>query len=379
MSNAFVAVLAVGLTVFGLAFIATEVGPGLQEDTDEMTFFDKDIGQVGETQTDTRSIELGSFTVGEGRGDVQAYRRDSAEVSQGRIGSDPITFQYEASQPREGSVSFRVIGREGNGNIYIEVNGERIFEEPMTSDFTGTGSEFTVPQRTLEQGTNNFEIGATRGSLFSPTTYSLENIQAEVNDRDFHDRVETFRMFENEFENLYDTKLSFKIPPQSTQADAPLQIRVNNNTVREDTLARGEYEVELTPENSDLSPGRNTIRFLTFDQAFYEIENSILDVQYSVTTSSDAVTEEITLSDSELRFADREETQEELRFTYTNLNNPNNLQIDLNNETYNLEPENGPNTVELEEDVLTEDNILSMSSDGSFRMENLQLASSVNN
>ncbi len=379
MSNSFVAVLAVGLTVFGLAFIATEVGPGLQDDTEEMTFFDKDIGQVGETQTDTRPIQIGSFTVGEGRGNVQAYRRDSAEVSQGRIGSNPITFTYEASQPREGSVSFRVIGREGNGNIFIEVNGEKIFEQPMTSDFTGTGSEFTVPQRVLQQGTNNFKIGATRGSFFSPTTYSLENIQAEVNDRDFHDRVETFRMFENEFENLYSTELSFRIPAETVQIDAPLQIRVNNNTVREDTLARGNYEVELTPENSDLRPGRNSIRFLTFDQAFYKISNAAINVQYAVTTSSDAATERINLSDSEIRFANREGTKEELRFSYTNLNNPNNLQIDLNNETYNLEPENGPNTVEVEEGVLSEDNVLTISSEGSFRMENLQLGSSVSN
>lgn len=379
MSNSFVAVLAVGLTVFGLAFIATEVGPGLQEDTEQMTFFDKDIGQVGEIQTDTRQFRMGGFTVGEGRGDVQAYRRDSAEVSQGRIGSDPVTFTYDASQPREGSVSFRVIGRKGNGNIFIEVNGERIFEQPMTSDFTGTGSEFTVPQRVLRQGENKFKIGATRGSFFSPTTYSLENIQAEVNDRDFHDKVETFRMFEKEFNNLYSTELSFQIPAETTQIDAPLQIRVNNNTVREDTLARGEYEVELTPENSDLRPGRNTIRFLTFDQAFYNIDNAIIDIGFAVTTSSDAVSERINLTESEIRFANREETQEELRFRYINQIDPNNLQISLNNETYKLEPENGANSMELEEGALTEENILTMSSDGAFKMENLQLLSYVNN
>ena len=377
MSNAFVAVLAVGLTVFGLAFIATEVGPGLQGDQTEMTYFNQDIGQIGETETDTRPVEIGSFSVGEGRGDVQAYRADRMEVSQGRITEDPLTFKYEASQPRDGSVSFRVIGREGNGNIYIEVNGNRIFEEPMTSDFTGTGSEFTIESRHLKQGKNNFKIGATRGSLFSPTKYTLENIQAEVNDRNFHDRVETFRMFENEFENLHNAELSFRIPAETTQIDAPLQIRVNNNTVREDTLARGEYNVELTPENSDLRPGRNTVRFLTFDQAFYQIENSVIDVQYSVTTDSGTLTRDIDLNSSQLRFAQREDTQEELRFRYTNLNNPNSLQINLNDATFDLTPQNGANTVELNETVIQEENILTLSSPGSFRVENLQLASEV--
>lgn len=377
MSNTFVAVLAIGLTVFGLAFIATEIGPGVQDQEDEMIFFDKDIGQIGETQTDTRPIELGSFTVGEGRGDIQAYRADRMEVSQGRIRSSPLTFEYEASQPQDGSVSFRVIGREGNGNLYVKVNGDRIFSEPMTSDFTGEGHEVEIEEQYLRQGINSFEIGASRGSMFSPTLYTLENIRAEVNDRSFHDRVETFRMFENEFNNLHSTELNFRIPAETTQPDAPLEIRVNNNTVREDTLARGEYEVELTPENADLRPGQNTVRFLTFDQAFYQIENSIINVHYSVTTDPEGHTEEISLTQEELNFANREDTQEELRFRYTNINNPNNLQIDLNDETYDLTPQNGLNTVDIEEGVLEEENILTLSSEGSFRIENLQLTSRI--
>lgn len=377
MSNAFVAVLAVGLTIFGLAFIAAEVGPGLNNPETEMTYFNQDIGQIGETQTDTRPIELGSFTVGEGRGDIQAYRADRMEVNQKRVRSNPLTFEYEASQPRDGSVSFRVIGREGNGNIYVEVNGNRIFSEPMTSDFTGEGITIDIQEHHLRQGDNTFKIGATHGSLFSPTTYTLENIRAEVNDRDFHDRVETFRMFENEFDNLHSTELNFRIPAETTHIDAPLEIRVNNNTVREDTLARGEYEVELTTENADLRPGRNTIRFLTFDQAFYQIENSIINIHYGVTTDAESLTREINLNSSQLDFANREDTQEELRFRYTNLNNPNTLQIDLNDETYDLTPQNGANTIEINEGVLQENNILTLSSPGSFRIENLQLGSKI--
>lgn len=376
MANAFAAVLAVGISIFGLAFIAAELDYGVStEEEDERIFFEKDIGQVGETTTDTRPVEFGSFSVGQTRGDIQVFRRDSAEVSQGRVFSSPLTFEYEADVPEEGEVSFRVVGRDGNGPIYIKVNGEKIFEEPMTRDFTGTPSEFEIEARHLDRGTNEIEIGAGRGSMMSPTTYYLENIQAEINDEAFHDRVETFRMYENEFENLHSVELNFRVPAETARIDAPLEIRANGNTVFEETVARGEYEVELRPEEADLSTGMNTLRFLTFDQASYRLENSILNVHYGVTTGRESVTEEVELSSADLDFVEQEDTSEKLRFQYTNLNNPNDLKIELNDEVYDLNPQTGGNTVEFEEGVLEETNIITFSSNGSFRMENLQLMS----
>jgi hypothetical protein len=378
MSNSFVAVVAVGLTVFGLAFIATEADIGLGEDQpDERIFFDKDIGQVGNIESDVRNVNLGSFTVGEGRGNIQVYRRDSVEISQGRIFSDPIKFSYNASVPENGSVSFRVLGREGNGDIYIKVNGETVFSEPMTSDFTGTGSEFEIGAEHIDRGVNKFKIGAKRGSWLSPTSYDLENIEVEVNDRDFHERIETFRIFENEFENLNDVELSFRIPSQTSQVESPLEIRVNNNTIREDTLVGNEYTEELTTENSGLNPGRNKIHFLTFGQGFYQIDNAIVDIHYSVTTNQASRSERIELSAADIGFINRENTFTELRYDYTNINDPNRVNITLNDRSYDLRPQNGENQLEIEEDVLKEgDNILTLSGPSSFEIENLRLISS---
>ena len=379
MEQGFAVVLVAGLTVFGLAFIANESGLSTSQDPGEqLTLMNKSIGTVGDVTEDFRTVELGSFSVGEGRGDVQVYRSDSAEISNGLASSDDINFDYNASQPREGTLSFRVIGREGSGAVYFEVNGERVFEEPMTSDFSGTGTEINIRRDKLGPGVNSFELGTTSGGLLGSTTYNIEDIEFEINDRDKHERIEDFQMYTHELENFRGAELGFRIPADNSIPSNELEIRVNGETVSSETRAQGEYAVELTPENANLRPGRNTVRFTTSGRSFYRLENVDVQVDYAVTSDPEAFSERIELSESELSFIEREDTSEMINFNYVNLNNPNRLQIDLNNDTYSLTPENGENTLQLEGNSFEDgENILTLSSDGSFRIENLELLSRV--
>ena len=374
MEQAFVVVLIAGLTIFGLAYVSME-GFSTDEPENQMVLFNKTVGTVGDVTEDLRTVELGTFTVGEGRGEIQAFRSDEETVSHGRIFSDSLNFQYNASQPRNGTLSFRVIGREGSGSVYVDVNRNRIFEEPMVSDFSGTGTDIEVGQSSLSAGVNNIEIGTTKGGLLESTEYLLEDIEFEIDDRKYHERRETFSMYTHEFENFRGAEVGFRIPADASAPGEPLEIRVNDNTVSEQSRAQGEYTVNLTEQNSDLRPGQNEIHFLTSGQAFYDIENAFIEVGYAVTSDPESQTEEIQLSESELDFVNNDDTDEALNFEYVNLNNPNNLQIDLNNESYSLNPQNGRNTQALDEGVLEENNILTLSSQGSFRIENLELVS----
>lgn len=374
MEQAFAVVFIAGLTVFGLAFVGMQ-GFTTEEPESQIVLFNKTLGTIGDVTEDIRTVELGTFTVGEGRGQVQAFRSDEETVSHGRIFSDSLSFQYNASQPRNGTLSFRVIGREGDGSVFVDVNGNRIFEEPMVSDFSGTGTEVSIGQDVLGPGINNFNIGTTKGGLLGTSEYLLEDIELEIDDRKYHERRETFSMYTHEFNNFRGAEVGFRIPADASTPGEPLEIRVNDNVISEQTRAQGEYSVELTEENSDLRPGQNEIHFLTSGQAFYEIENAYIEVGYAVTSDPESQTEEIKLSGSELDFVNNEGTEEALNFNYVNLNNPNSLQIDLNDESYSLTPENGFNTKTIEEGVLEENNILTLSSQGSFRLENLELVS----
>lgn len=374
MEQAFAVVFIAGLTVFGLAFVGMQ-GFTTEEPESQIVLFNKTLGTIGDVTPDSRTFNYGSFTVGEGRGQVQAFRSDEETVSHGRIFSDSLSFQYNASQPRNGTLSFRVIGREGDGSVFVDVNGNRIFEEPMVSDFSGTGTEVSIGQDVLGPGINNFNIGTTKGGLLGTSEYLLEDIELEIDDRKYHERRETFSMYTHEFNNFRGAEVGFRIPADASTPGEPLEIRVNDNVISEQTRAQGEYSVELTEENSDLRPGQNEIHFLTSGQAFYDIENAYIEVGYAVTSEPESQTEEIQLSGSELDFVNNEGTEEALNFNYVNLNNPNSLQIDLNDESYSLTPENGVNTKTIEEGVLEENNILTLSSQGSFRLENLELVS----
>ncbi len=375
MSESFIAVLVAGLTIFGLVYIAMDSDLGPEDQPEEKIFLDKNIGTIGDVTEDFRTSEYGSFTVGEGRGDVQAYRSRTADLYRGLLSSETINFEYEASQPQDGELSFRVIGRDGSGAVYVEVNGERIFEEPMVSDFTGEGTTVEIQEENLRTGENSFEIGTTRGGLLSSTSYGLEDVLVEVNDRTMHERNEALRLYSHELDNFREADLLFNINVDSSIPENPLEITVNDNEVFSETVGHGEYNISLTPENADLRTGHNNINFKTSGPSLYELENVNTQIRYGVTGETEAHTEEFELSQSELDFINREDTEKAIEFNYRNINNPNELKIDLNNETYELEPSNGDNTVEIEEGVLEEENILTLSSEGSFRMEKLQLTS----
>jgi hypothetical protein len=374
MEQAFAVVFIAGLTVFGLAFVGMQ-GFSTENPGNEMVLFNKSIGTVGDVTEDVRTVELGTFTVGEGRGEIQAFRSDEERVSHGRLFGDPLSFQYNASQPRNGTIDFRVIGREGSGSIFVNVNGNRIFEEPMVSDFSGTGTTVEIGQSVLGPGINNFRVGTTKGGLLGATEYLLEDIEVEINDRKYHERRETFDMYTHEFQNFRGADLNFRIPLDDSVPAEDLEIRVNGNTISEQTRAQGEYTVEINEDNADLRPGQNTIHFLTSGQAFYDVENANIEVGYAVTSDPESRSERIDLSSSELDYVNEGSTTEYLEFEYVNLNNPNQVTINLNDESFDLRPQNGWNEIELEEGVLEENNILTYSSEGSFRMENLQLVS----
>jgi hypothetical protein len=245
----------------------------------------------------------------------------------------------------------------------------------MVSDFSGTGTSVEIGQSVLRPGINNFRIGTTKGGLLGTTEYLIEDIEVEVNDRKYHERRETFDMYTHEFQNFRGADLNFRIPLDSSAPAEDLEIRVNGNTVSEQARAQGEYTVSINEDNAALRPGQNNIHFLTSGQAFYDIENANIEVGYAVTSDPESRSERITLSQSQLDYVNDDSTTEYLEFEYVNLNNPNQLTLDLNDESFDLRPQNGWNEIKLDEGVLEENNVLTYSSQGSFRMENLQLVS----
>ncbi len=371
----FPVIIVVGLAVFGLAFIvAQDFEVTGEEPGEQVVFMSESFGEVGSAEHDLRTVTLGDFTVGETRGDVQAYRTRQERLENRLFGSDNVVVEYNATQPREGNVEFDILGRDGDGAVYVEANDERVFEEQMIS---GSSQDVEIPEGVLNHGMNEIVLGTTRGGLLSSTTYTVEDVEVTVNDRRFHDYRDSFRIYDYELQDFVDAELTFGIA-SSVRTD-PLEIYVNGNQVYSHEQVRVlAEEVKLDRGDADLVPGYNSITFETDGEAEYEIENAQVTMRSIGTTDTQTLRDVFEMDSAELSFAQSDDTRTLVRFDYQQmLPSPRPMEIEINGEeVYELTPENGENEVEVSaEDLIEGDNVVVISSDTAYQLNNFQVLS----
>lgn len=376
MAERFGVVVAIGLTFFGLMLIASQdIDIGFGEDPrDGVVMMSENFGELGGATEDVRTMRFGSFNVGEGLGDIRAYRSDRETLSRSLFSSSTVNFDYNATQPRYAELSFEVLGTDGSGALYVEANGERVFEEQLVSTAQET---VNISSDALNNGMNDFEIGVNRGGLLGSTEYVIEDVELHVRDRRFNDHIESFRLHQYEIRDFVESNISFNIPVDGSVVTQPLEIDVNDNNVFSQTSVRSDQQVSITPSNADLRPGLNTVRFSTEDDAEYELENTQLSVRYIGTTQGAERTEEFQLTDQQISFIGRDDTLEEVKFNFQTLSGNRDLQITVNDYETDVNARNGENVIELPEDVFENDNSFTVSGDGSFIMNDVEITSEV--
>lgn len=374
----FITVVVLGISVFGLFFIASQAEgdifnfPSGEEQTQRMVFDQSSPGTVGSSTSDHRTIEFGEFSVGEARGSITAYSRTQQEISDRLFGGNEIWFDYNATQPNGGNVSFEVLGRDGRGQVYVDVNGKRIFNEYLVS----SGSpEIEIPGNAIRRGMNRFEIGVNRQSFLGSSKYVLEDIEVDVNDRKFHDYTDNFQIYQYELEDYVESPLTFQV--SNSVKTSPLEVYVNDQQVYTKAQVRSEETVQITPQNADLHTGSNTIRFETESRpAQYKIENTQLTMRYVGNSQGESVLGNFGINQSGLRYAQREDTTEYITFNYQNLlPSPREMHIQLNDFTTTIKPTNGQNRVNFSSSELRESNYLAIQSQGTYQMNNLRVES----
>ncbi len=371
MAQEFAAVLLSGLVIFGLAFVASQEFNFSSDQPDKVVFAEHSFGKVGDAKPDSRTVGFGDFSVGEGRGDVLVDRRNREDIDASFLDSDKVWIGYNATQPRGGKVTFEVLGREGGGAVYVNVNGEDVFKEQLVS---GGTPEIEIPNSALKTGDNTIVIGTTSGGIFSSSEYVIEDIKVWVNDRRFHDYINTFKVYGYEVEDFVEGRLNFNI--RSAVKPEPLEVWINDRNVYTLSRVRGREQVDVNPENADLNPGLNVIKFETDGEAKYEVENAQLTLRYLGATERKTLSLDFEAKDSELNFAGSEETREYVSFEYQNLlGSPRSMVLELNGNSHPLTPQNGENTVELSSDEFDSQNTLVIKSNGTYQMNNLRLVS----
>ncbi|WEL23931.1 hypothetical protein [Candidatus Nanohalovita haloferacivicina] len=370
MDNEFAVILVAGLAVFGLFWVASQNYNFNNQATSDITFYQNDFGQIGEATQDIRTVNFGTFSVGEGRGDIQAYTAQEATVKNKLIGGQKIELNYQATAPTTGHIEFEVLGKDGKGAMYVKVNGNEIFKEKLVT--TGTPS-INISSDVLKPGENKIVIGTTKGGLFSSTEYSIEDVEVTVNDRKFNDYEKSFRVYQYEIEEFAAANLSFTLPIDSSTRTAPLEVFVNDEQVFSQRISRSTQSISIDREQ--INTGYNTVRFETEGNARYDLENIDLTVRYFGTIEPGTATASFDMNQSSLSFANREETSEYVNFNYVNLMpSQNPVQVTVNSFSETITPR-GFSVVKIPEETLQEENTLRISSNGSYIIRNLNVLS----
>lgn len=373
----FITVVVLGISIFGLFFIAGQAEGDIfdfstEEPDQEIVFEQKSPGTVGQSNPDHRTIEFGDFTVGEARGSITAYSRTQQEISDRLFGGEQIWFNYNATQPEGGNVTFEVLGRDGKGQVYVDVNGERVFSEYLVS----TGNpEIEIPKENINTGMNRFEIGVKRQSFLGSSKYVLEDIEVNINDRKFHDYTDSFQIYQYELEDYVESPLTFQV--SNSVKTSPLEVYVNDQQVYSKAQVRAEESIQITPQNTDLHTGANTIRFETDSRpAQYTIENTQMTMRYVGNSQGENVLSNFGINQSGLDYAERDDTTEYITFNYQNLlPSPREIHIQLNEFTTTIKPTNGQNRINFSASELRESNHLAIQSRGTYQMNNLRVES----
>lgn len=378
MAERFGVVVAIGLTFFGLMLIASQdIDIGLNlggEEREQVVMVSESFGELGGATRDIRTSQLGTFSIGEGLGNIRAFERNRAELTNSLFSGDSIQFEYNATEPRYAVLDFEVLGIQGSGAMYVEANGERVFERQLVSSSDET---VNISSEYLNNGINNFKIGVNKGGLLGSTEYVIEDIEAYVRDRRFNDRTETFQMYDYEIRDFVGANVSFTIPVDTAVVTQPLEVEVNGNELFSETSVRSEQDVAITKTNADLRPGANTVTFSTDADASYKIENAQIAVRYIGATEGIERNVDFELSERQISYIQREETEETLSFDFQALTGVRDIEITINDYSTSISPSNGENTEEIPEDVFQEENDVQITASGSFVMNDLNIMSEV--
>jgi len=375
MDDGFPIVVVLGLAIFGMIWIGSQTGDGFGingEQAEEMTLYSSSPGTIGESNEDFRTISFKDFTVGETRGDIQAYTSERERLANGILSGQKVVINYNATQPGQGQVNFEVLGRQAKGKIYVKVNGNQVYKAATIS---GATPEINISRDNFNAGRNKIVIGTTQPNPLKKAVYSIEDVEATVNDRKFHDFTGYFQMYQHELDSFRPSNLTFQVPVDQSIPQEPLGVEVNEQEVFNQRIGRSTQEITLTPGNADLSTGYNTIKFGTDGESKYTVQNPEIQVRYAVNVQPATDTINFELDQGELDYAQRDNTEETLRFNYQRTNSAAPLTIQLNNFNETITPQNGINTVDIEEDTVEEENTLDISSSTTFNIEKLNLES----
>ena len=296
----FVWVLVAGIAIFGLAMLLSlvpedskfrspsqvlqDIGPGFQfgkgAATEELIIYQSDVGRLGALQTKRATSSLGTFKVGRVL-DRQAQAEKSAfEIRRGLLASrQALEFAFSGNDTTKAILVFDVANTNLLSDLVIEFNGNKIY-----SNITSNGS-YQVEIDDIAES-NTLEVYAKMPGLrfWASSVYQLTGIMLEADRYAIKENTVSFPVQQEVFEKWVQGNFVFKVPNFSPEG--PLVVEVNGNEVYNDRVYTRLVRIPFAKFENQIVPGENVVRFRTNGSGFYEMEDVVLDIEYTGGTAA---------------------------------------------------------------------------------------------
>ncbi len=333
-AESFVYLLAIALALLVIVGIAANLGPVVPSGQ-ERVVAELPGGFAGFSNRASRSIDLGSFSVGETQKE-SLLSFPQLELSANVLGSDGRRYvvnvpEWFESTKRGVRLKFYVQDTNKYGRLVVKWNGKVFF-----SDFADRGNYNIFINSSYVKSSNTLEMYAEGpGALFwASTVYILKSV--ELNLEYGPERIIAFQMVPDEISAFDRASLSFWADGEGT-----LEIKVNGVTAYRGS-PKGASEVEFSYLDVPLNSGNNILTFID-REGVYSIQGAALRI--FLLDNRSVILRRFNLTEEEFGLLEKGWMKGEVEYNVESVERKGQVTVKLNgNVLGSLSPETGWNS-----------------------------------
>jgi hypothetical protein len=333
----FVYLLAIGIVILAVVGVIAVFIPGIPP-AEYIKITEFSGGYLGFTNHASRTINLGSFSVGEPQKE-NLRTVPQMEVSSSWLGSERKSYEIEvedwyATTQRGVRVSFDLIESNAYGNLMVKWNGKVFFQEVAEPRHYSVfiNSSFVKKSNRIEILTDG------PGFYFwASTTYQLKNVN--INLEYGPEKIVAFELVPDEISMFDRGELSFYAGGTET-----LEIKVNGVEIYEDS-PRGNVKVSFDYLRVPLKAGGNLITFIDREGVY-----NLNDVYFNIflLNNQSVLMREFNLTDANFDLLNKGIMKGRIDYTVDSISRQGPIKIEINSRTIgSFTPDLGSNSVEF--------------------------------
>jgi len=239
------------------------------------------------TETSTRPVSLGDFTVSYAKGTDVLDSREDVRVSNSYLSERTLALTGMITGEKlliatSGSVHLIIEETNRAGNLIVLINGDEIYNKKVSA------GEILIPIDTDLIETSNMvtiRAGSPGWKFWTGVVYKIKKAEFNVDYEGAFSQSFDISMTKNEVDNFKQFNLYFHVLPEGYSVPLPdLMIKVNNQIVYWDSPPLRFFDKSLKEDMFGnplyLEEGMNTITFEFEEEAFYTPLDAMLTVEY---------------------------------------------------------------------------------------------------